>query len=272
MAEARITLPEKVSFRQTAIYTGPQDARGKDATVVEQQPGRIVFRTTRPLPPHNGLTVAAAWQKGVIEPPTAAQLAALLARGQSRPGDCGRRAALAHPATTPSRGCASAAIRRSAPSSRCSGRPTDMSPAAARYVDRMSFDNHCFTAAIINLGVKGHLRIVEERGNRRSQKRGGSRGRARGRTRCRAAVRGGTTQLLLNQTNHVPLGRAKNGPSEALEQSYLGKLFANNYGWSGDRSGPAGRSSSWPCCSSAARRPHARAGGADRELIRRAAR
>jgi uncharacterized membrane protein YgcG len=27
------------------------------------------------LPPHNGLTVAAAWQKGVIEPPTAAQLA-----------------------------------------------------------------------------------------------------------------------------------------------------------------------------------------------------
>ena len=35
------------------------------------------------------------------------------------------------------------------------GPPDGMSPAAARYVDRMSFDNHCFTAAIINLGVKG---------------------------------------------------------------------------------------------------------------------
>ncbi|HEV3409770.1 MAG TPA: DUF2207 domain-containing protein, partial [Chthoniobacterales bacterium] len=49
MAEARITLPEKVPFRQTAVYTGPQGGRGKDAAIVEQQPGRIVFRTTRPL-------------------------------------------------------------------------------------------------------------------------------------------------------------------------------------------------------------------------------
>ena len=62
----------------------PAGRAGKDATVVEQQPGRIVFRTTRPLPPRNGLTVAAAWQKGVVEPPTAAQLARVLARGQSR--------------------------------------------------------------------------------------------------------------------------------------------------------------------------------------------
>ena len=69
-AEARITLPENVTFRRTAIYTGPQGSRGKDAQVVEQQAGRIVFRTTRVLPPHNGLTVAAAWQKGVVEPPS----------------------------------------------------------------------------------------------------------------------------------------------------------------------------------------------------------
>ena len=38
--------------------------------------------------------------------------------------------------------------------------------------------------------------------------------------------------LLLSQTNHIPLGKAKNGLSEALEKTYLGKLFANNYGWS----------------------------------------
>ena len=67
-AEARITLPEAVPFRQAAFYTGPQDGRGQDATIVEQQPGRIVFRTTRPLPARNGLTVAAAWQKGVVAP------------------------------------------------------------------------------------------------------------------------------------------------------------------------------------------------------------
>ncbi len=83
-AEARITIPDKVPFRQTAFYTGPQGSRDKNATVVEQQPGRIVFRTTRPLPPKNGLTVAAAWEKGVVTPPTTSQEAELLARGQSR--------------------------------------------------------------------------------------------------------------------------------------------------------------------------------------------
>src|SRR4029077_17377799 len=56
-AEARITLPAQAPFRQNAFYTGPQGAQGKDAAVVEQLPGRIVFRTTRPLPAHNGLTV-----------------------------------------------------------------------------------------------------------------------------------------------------------------------------------------------------------------------
>src|SRR3954468_20536460 len=46
VAEARITLPEAVPIRQSAIYTGPQGAHGTDAVVVEQKPGLIVFRTT----------------------------------------------------------------------------------------------------------------------------------------------------------------------------------------------------------------------------------
>jgi len=49
-----------VPFRQSAFYTGPQDGNGRDASIVEERPGRIVFRTTRPLPPKNGLTVEAA--------------------------------------------------------------------------------------------------------------------------------------------------------------------------------------------------------------------
>jgi hypothetical protein len=72
-AEARITLPQQVPFRQTAIYTGPQGAKGQDATIVEQRDGHIVFRTSRPLSPGSGLTVAAAWQKGVVDPPTVSQ-------------------------------------------------------------------------------------------------------------------------------------------------------------------------------------------------------
>src|SRR5262249_55082306 len=39
VAEARIALPDAVTFRQAAFYTGAQGASGKDATIVSQQPG-----------------------------------------------------------------------------------------------------------------------------------------------------------------------------------------------------------------------------------------
>ncbi len=162
-----------MSFRQTAVYTGPQDARGKDATVVSQEPGRIVFRTTRSLPPHNGLTVAAAWEKGVIEPPTAAKLASYWLSDN--------RALVVAVAGLAFLilyyGFAWLRVGRDPPAGTIIpmfGPPDGMSPAATRYVDRMSFDNGCFTAAIINLGVKGRLRIVEEDGKSTLQKRGGT--------------------------------------------------------------------------------------------------
>jgi hypothetical protein len=74
-AEARITLPAGAQIGQNALYTGPQGANGKDAQVVEQTANRIVWRTTRRLPPFNGLTVAVAWQKGIVAPPSGAQQA-----------------------------------------------------------------------------------------------------------------------------------------------------------------------------------------------------
>ncbi|CAN0500196.1 unnamed protein product, partial [Phaeothamnion confervicola] len=70
MAEARITLPENAPFKQTAFYTGPQGARDKDATIVTQDGGTIVFRTTKQLAAKNGLTVAAGWEKGLIAAPS----------------------------------------------------------------------------------------------------------------------------------------------------------------------------------------------------------
>src|SRR6187551_1083506 len=43
VAEARIHLPDKMEFKQRAFYTGSQGARGKDAVIVEDRPGLIVF-------------------------------------------------------------------------------------------------------------------------------------------------------------------------------------------------------------------------------------
>ena len=58
----------------------------------------------------------------------------------------------------------SAAIRRAAPSFRCSRPPEGMSAAAVRFVDEMGFDDRVFTAAIVGLGVNGHLRLIDRGG------------------------------------------------------------------------------------------------------------
>ncbi|MGE4339799.1 MAG: DUF2207 domain-containing protein, partial [Pigmentiphaga sp.] len=75
MAEARITLPRTAPFGNRAVYTGPQGASGQDAAVIEERPGFIAFRTTAPLDRKEGLTVAVAFPKGVLQEPGAARRA-----------------------------------------------------------------------------------------------------------------------------------------------------------------------------------------------------
>ena len=41
--------------------------------------------------------------------------------------------------------------------------PDDLSPAAMRYVRKMGADNRAFAAALVDMGVRGHIRMVEER-------------------------------------------------------------------------------------------------------------
>ena len=160
VAEARITLPENGRFHPDSFYTGPQGAKGKDATVIEQRPGTIVFRTTRPLPDHNGLTVAAAWPKGIITPPTSSQLAGYWFE-DNLPLIVGAGGILAmlgyfgfawltigrDPAT-------GTIIPLFAP-------PKDMSAPAVRYVYDMGFDDRAFSAGIVQLAVDGGVKLID---------------------------------------------------------------------------------------------------------------
>ena len=230
-AEARITLPEGVAFKQTALYTGPQGARGQDARVVEQQPGRIVFRTTQGLPVANGLTVAAGWQKGVVAPPTQQQkLEALL---HDNPGalyaGLGGAFVIAFYCLAwlfvgrdPRRGIV---IPLFAP-------PEGMSAAAVRYVETMNFDDRVFTAAIVGLGVNGHLKL---KGNGEA----GVISHVKGTKPLDAAEQVVVTELFtkessvrLDQSDHKVINDAKYKLWAALAKTYKGKMFANNFLWS----------------------------------------
>jgi uncharacterized membrane protein YgcG len=232
-AEARITLPEAVPFRQSAFYTGPQDANGRDASVVEERPGRIVFRTTRPLPPRNGLTVAAAWQKGVVTPPSELQQARWWLTDNLAVPVAVLGLALVlffyyyawqRVGRDPPRGTVIPLF----------GPPTGMSAAATRYVSNLGFDQRCFTAAVVDCGVNGHIEI---RGGGSDKPVLGHRNGGKPVPAAEAAmVRrlfARKPSLVLDQVNHETLSSAREALSNGLEQAYLGKLFTNNFGWSG---------------------------------------
>jgi uncharacterized membrane protein YgcG len=232
-AEARITLPEAVPFGQNAFHTGPQGANGRDAAIVEQRPGYIVFRTTRPLPPRNGLTVAAAWQKGVVTPPSDSQKAAWWIQDNAAVQVAVLGLALVlgfyylawkRVGRDPPRGTIIPLF----------GPPTGMSAAAVRYVNNLGFDQRCFTAAVVDLGVNGHLKITGGGDDAPvlAHRKGGKPAPA-AETAMVGRLFSSRPSLVLEQTNHEILSKAREALSDGLDKAYLGKLFTNNFGWSG---------------------------------------
>lgn len=165
-AEARITLPVAAPFGKRAVYTGEQGATGRDAAVESEQPGRIVFRATRKLEPAEGLTVAAAWRKGVVAEPDASTRLGwwLRENGGTMVALAGLLAILVHCARSLWRARRNPGPRPIVP---LFSPPDDLSAAAMRYIWRMGSDDRTYAAAIVDAAVRGRLRIVETSTGRR---------------------------------------------------------------------------------------------------------
>ena len=69
---AGIHLPAAVQGIRTAVFTGGYGSRGTDATTTVTD-SEVEVNSTRGLNFHEGLTVAVAWNPGVVRPPTALQ-------------------------------------------------------------------------------------------------------------------------------------------------------------------------------------------------------
>jgi uncharacterized membrane protein YgcG len=236
-AEARIHLPSDVNFTQRASYTGPEGSTANDAQVVEEQPGEIVFRTTQPLGAYEGLTVAAAWPKGIVGdasektklgwwftdygPPLVGALGLFLVLAfyfiaWHRVGRDPRAGTIV-PLFSP---------------------PDDLSPAGMRYVVKEESDNRAFAAALVDMGVRGHIKLVEED---RGWLEGGTKTRI-DRLACRAPLPedesaaleqlvGTGGSIMMEQKNHDEFSTAKSALSGILKRDFEGKLFKRNYGW-----------------------------------------
>lgn len=228
----RITLPEAVSFRQSAFYTGPQGANGKDAAIVEQRPGHIVFRTTQVLPAANGLTVAAGWDKGLIAQPSDTEKAGQWLRDNLPLGV----AALGLLVVV---GYYVFAWRKAGHDPRRGtiiplfGPPDGMSPAAVRYVRQMNCDDKAFSAALIDLAVNGHLKLAEGKTGMRIVPRQGGKTVDAAETAINASMFGKrSSPLALEPENSLIFQRAQKALKDGLAKAYAEKLFHSNTAWS----------------------------------------
>ena len=234
--EARITLPSPAAFSQRAVYTGPRGATGKQARVVSERPGEIVFQTTGPLGAYEGLTVAVAWPKGVVADATSDQqwrwwladygppilgvlaLAGILGFYVYAWKRAGRdpRPGTVVPLFSP---------------------PDNLSAAAMRYIWKMKADNRAFASALVAMGVKGHVRLVEEDGGwlssdkTRIERLAGSTPLAADEEAALRELASTGSSIVMEQKNHAKFSSAKKGMEEVLQTAYGGKLFHRNWGW-----------------------------------------
>ena len=237
-AEARIRLPAAVKFGQRSAYTGAQGSTASNAQVVQESPGNIVFQTTAPLEPYQGLTVAVAFPKGVVAEPDRKSralwwiadygpplvglisLLGLLAFYYVAWQRAGRnpRAGTVVPLFSP---------------------PDDLSPPGMRYVMKMASDNRAFASALVDMGVRGHVRLVEEKGGWLSSDKTRI-DRLAGANPLPLEERAALTELcmtgdsiMMEKRNYARFTSARNRLAETLKEKYEGKLFKRNYGWAG---------------------------------------
>jgi uncharacterized membrane protein YgcG len=139
-------------------YTGPFGSTAQNYTSSVDGSGRANFRANNSLSAVNGLTIVVGWPKGYIDEPTGMQRLLWLLKDNSNllAALAGFVVLLAYYIPVwrnfgkdPEEGVI---VARYHP-------PKNLSPASLRYIRQMYYDDKVMTAAIVNLAVKGYLRI-----------------------------------------------------------------------------------------------------------------
>lgn len=230
-ARAVVRLPSGARPSDFTYYTGPMGARGRDASAYVSGAG-VVFETTRPLSPGEGLTVVVAWSKGYVDAPSKIEQA-LGGRGDLRQitvAVLGLMVIVVYYVAVwlrvgrdPEGG---AIYPRYEP-------PPNLGPAATRFIARMGFDRKAFAAALINLAVKGAIRLEEpDKGDFIIEKLGEGAALTAGETATlRTLFGGGTGSLALKQSEHRTVRRAISALKDRLATDYEKTYFLTNRGW-----------------------------------------
>jgi len=163
-ASATVTLPEGITEKDIELvgYTGFMGETGSKFNSRVGEDGKAYFESDTPLLPRQGLTIVVMFPKGFVAEPTLEEKSAYFFRDNisvfigiitiailliyylffwSRYGKDLPKGII---------------IPQFEP-------PMDLSPAAVRYIKRMGYDNKVFSAALINMAVKGFTKINNQK-------------------------------------------------------------------------------------------------------------
>jgi uncharacterized membrane protein YgcG len=233
-ATATIRLPQGARTTRLAVYTGAYGSKDSDATIAETAPGIVRAETTQRLGSHEGLTIVAEWPTGFVDKPGTGAVAwrwltdnlAALAGLLGLAGSGGFLYwAWTRWGRDPPRGTI---IPLFTP-------PDNIEPAEARYLADMGYDNKIFAAAIVNMAVKGAVKIEEDPGwfskTFKLQRTG------QGAEQLAPVERAAYDQLFLlgdeielKQANWKRIKAANDAVKTRLQLAHVGKSFHENGG------------------------------------------
>ncbi len=163
-ASASVSLPAAVDQAKSVLdgYTGPMGSTEKNLKYSVDSSGRAVYQTTAGLNSYEGLSILLQFPKGIINKPTGFQNFQYWLRDNISTVIIAFGAVIAFIffitswykyGRDPKKGII---IPLYTP-------PENLSPEQIRYVKNIGYDNKVFTSAILNMAVKGYLRIEEEK-------------------------------------------------------------------------------------------------------------
>ncbi len=235
-----VRLPEAVAVDQlkTEGYTGPDGSKGQHYQASLPGPGLAHWQLTRPLSPHEGLTIVLSFPKGLVPEPSRTKrfidlltdnlgLLVALVGLFLMVVFCARRWIAIGRDPKPG-----IVIVRYDP-------PQDATPAALRFIKRMRHDNRCFSADVLALAVAGFLTIERDKGMlkdewtlvQESVYGSSSLPESQRLLLERLFVKG--SPLVLKNTNASIMLAAQSAQNKALAALYDGKMFKLNGGSTG---------------------------------------
>jgi uncharacterized membrane protein YgcG len=235
-ASASVQLPGNPSREDIRVegYTGPQGAKGQDYTAATgTDGGHARIATTRPLPPHNGLTLVVSFPKSLVKPPD-------LTRNLSWFAADNRREAVMAIGLLVLTGFLYLQWRRVGRDPKGGviipeyDPPAGLSPAAVRYIRRMAYDDRCFAADMVALGVSGNVRIRKDGKSKYSIERmpGGhpSSDLPESERTLYEGLLGSRSSLEFDDANHAIIGPARSAHQKILDSTQAKPNFRRNDG------------------------------------------